>query len=75
MSDEDVLHAGVAVMQVVRDVYRSSFKDTGPSEQVLRFVQIALSRLRQRISRQDYTNDNGSIMAVLFMCHLSVSAI
>ena len=72
MREEEALHAGVALIQVVRDVERPSYKETGPSKQALRFVQVAISKLRERISRQEYINDDGSIMAVAWLCHLSV---
>ncbi|OAP64485.1 hypothetical protein AYL99_00457 [Fonsecaea erecta] len=63
MTHEVALHAGVAVVNMVRDVFRRSHSrnsdnrtnntTTGPSPQVLSLVQAAISKLRQHIAAQD----------------------
>ncbi|KIY01689.1 uncharacterized protein Z520_01826 [Fonsecaea multimorphosa CBS 102226] len=72
MQDEDALHAGVAAMQVVRGTFLSSSSQSGLSEEVLRFVQIAISKLRERIARHNYCNDDATIIIVLFLTHLAM---
>ncbi|OQU99091.1 Fungal specific transcription factor domain-containing protein [Cladophialophora immunda] len=72
MQDEDALHAGVAAMQVIRGTFLSSCSQNGPSEEVLRFVQIAISKLRRRIAGHDFCNDDATIMTVLFLAHLAM---
>ncbi|OAP65783.1 hypothetical protein AYL99_01755 [Fonsecaea erecta] len=73
MQDEDAFHAGVAAMQVLRDAFVSSCSQDGPSAGVLRFVQIAISKLRDRIARHDRCNDDATIMTVLFLAHLAMA--
>ncbi|OAL29046.1 hypothetical protein AYO22_02482 [Fonsecaea multimorphosa] len=89
MTHEVALHAGVAVANMVRDVFvRSNFPNnkTGPSAQVLRLIQVAISKLREhmvvqdedpggggdgRHRRQRAVNDDGAIIAALFLGHIA----
>ncbi|EXJ53632.1 uncharacterized protein A1O5_13083 [Cladophialophora psammophila CBS 110553] len=71
MTHEVALHAGVAVVNMVRDVFRSDFHRTGPSAQVLRLIQVAISKLRQHITAEPVVNDDGAIIAVLFLGHMA----
>jgi hypothetical protein len=73
--DEDALHAGVAAVQVMKGMFVSACPcpaDTLP-EDILRLVHIAISRLRERIGRNDSCNDDVTIMTVVFLTHLAVS--
>ncbi|OQV06058.1 hypothetical protein CLAIMM_10695 [Cladophialophora immunda] len=107
MTHEVALHAGVAVVNMVRDVFRSNSRGGSnnnnarnnkrpPSAEVLRLVQVALSKLRQHMAAQDEdpggggggedrdrspggrrrfrqrdVNDDGVIIAALFLGHIA----
>ncbi len=71
--DEDALHAGVAAVQVMRGMFVSACAPNQLSEDILRLVHIAISRLRERIARDDYCNDEVTIMTIVFLTHLAVS--
>jgi len=74
MREEVALHAGVALVNMIRDVFRPTFRDTGPSKHVIRLIQIAISKLRQHIDdQQAHINDDASIVAALFLGHMAVS--
>jgi hypothetical protein len=72
--DEDALHAGVAAVQVMKGMFTSACAPNKLSEEVLRLVLIAISRLRERIARKNSCNDEVTIMTVVFLTHLAVSA-
>ena len=82
MTHEVGLRAGVAVVTMVRDVFRPDFRATGPSPQVLLSINAAISELRQYIwaierdpeRRQiDRGNNDAAIIAALFLAHIAVS--
>lgn len=73
MQTEDALHAGVAVMSIVRASFISLMQGNGISAEALRFVQVAMSKVRQRIAKHETWDDDASIISVTFLAHLSVS--
>ena len=71
--DENTLHAGVAAVQVMKAMFIFTSAPNKLSEEILRLVQIAISRLRERISKNHCCNDEATIMTVVFLTHLAVS--
>ena len=73
--EEDALHAGVAAVQVMRGIFTSTSPANKLPEDILRLIQIAISRLRDRITRNDCCNVEVTIMMVVFLTHMAVRRI
>ncbi|KIW70286.1 hypothetical protein PV04_02571 [Phialophora macrospora] len=74
------LHAGIAVVNMVRDAFRPDFHDTGPSPHVLRLNQVAMSKLRRYLSTVECDTvgrQNGcgshdaAVIAAVFLGHIA----
>ena len=83
MTHEVGLHAGIAVVTMVRDAFRPDFRTTGPSPCVLRLIQTAIWKLRQYLStvesnseqRQIESGSDAALIAVVFLAHIAVSVL
>lgn len=75
MREEVSLHAGIAVVNMVRDVFSPDFRETGPSRRSLRLIEVAICKLRQHIEKSvdGYISDDASIVAAMFLGHMAVS--
>lgn len=71
--DEDALHAGVAAVQVMKGMFMSPCTANRLPEDILALVHVAISKLRVRIAKDECSNDEVTIMVVLFLAHLAVS--
>lgn len=71
--DEDALHAGVAAVQVMKGMFMSPCAANRLPEDILALVHVAISKLRLRIAKNEFINDEVTIMVVVFLAHLAVS--
>ena len=56
----------------MKSMFVSASASNKLSKEILRLVQIAISRLRERISRNDSCNDEVMIMTVVLLAHLAI---